>query len=597
MASYHPTPLPPWAKLDSSVRVPSAEVRVSRSDRPDRGIVRSAMPTRRKGTRRPATVPLPASAPSALSSHQTEVLIVGAGPSGLVLALWLRRLGVRVRIVDKATLPGTTSRALAVHARTLELYRQIGLSDEVVERGLEFAAINLWVRGRQTGHVPLGDIGRGLTPFPYVVIFPQDQHERLLIERLSAAGVEVERGIELVGFEEAAGRVFARTRAADGTEDWLEAEYIAGCDGAHSKVREVLGLGFPGGTYQRVFYVADVALHGAVANHELHVALDEADFLAVFPLKGENVARLIGTVRLQSEEERQALTWNDVSQQAMERMQITVDRVNWFSTYRVHHRVADQFGRGRAFLVGDAAHIHSPVGGQGMNTGIGDAVNLAWKLAAVVRRRAHPRLLESYQPERQAFARRLVATTDRAFTFVTRDGPLARRVRLDLVPRILPRLAGRTAVRRFMFRVLSQTQLHYRLSRLSQGQAGSVRGGDRLPWVPAVNAGGEDNFTPLDSLDWQLHVYGEAPADLIQAAAGRSLPLHQFAWQASMEATGLSRDAAYLVRPDGYVALCDPGARARTLERYLDAQGLRFGRGPGRPVASELAKRVERQLT
>ena len=465
---------------------------------------------------------------------RTEVLVVGAGPSGLVLALWLRRLGIEVRIIDKAAAPGTTSRALAVHARTLELYRQLGLADEVVAHSLEMAALNLWVRGRQVGHVAFGDVGRGLSPYPYIIIHPQDQHEALLIERLRRFGVEVERSTELVGFDERGDHVRAAIRRADGTESVCLAPYLAGCDGAHSRVREQLSIGFPGGTYQRLFYVADVALSGPVANHQLHVALDEADLLAVFPLKGEGVARLIGTVSPESEgERRDQLSWEDVSRVVMQRLQIEVHRVNWFSTYRVHHRVAERFRRGRAFLIGDAAHIHSPVGGQGMNTGIGDAVNLAWKLAAVLRHRAGARLLDSYEPERIAFARRLVATTDRAFTFATRDGALARQVRLKVVPAIVPHLFDRTAVRRFVYRTVSQTRIHYRHSELSEGRAGAVRGGDRLPWVPPEREGGPDNFTPLESVDWQVHVYGQASPALVRAAAGHQLPVHTFSWRAN----------------------------------------------------------------
>jgi len=179
-----------------------------------------------------------------------------------------------------------------------------------------------------------------------------------------------------------------------------------------------------------------------------------------------------------------------VSQDILERMMLTVEKVHWFSTYRVHHRVADHFGRGRAFLLGDAAHVHSPVGGQGMNTGIGDAINLAWKLAAVLQRRADATLLASYEPERIAFARRLVNTTDRAFTFASRDGALARYVRVDAMPLLMPRLMARASVKRYLFRTVSQTLIRYRGGPLAEGRAGRVRGGDRLPWVPA-DGGGE----------------------------------------------------------------------------------------------------------
>jgi 2-polyprenyl-6-methoxyphenol hydroxylase-like FAD-dependent oxidoreductase len=506
----------------------------------------------------------------------TEVLIVGAGPTGLVLALWLKRLGVAVRIIDRTPEPGTTSRALAVHARTLELYEQMGLAKDVVDRGLQVAAINFWARGHHAARAELAAIGQGLSPFPYFLMFPQDQHERLLIEHLQRAGVEVERRTELVGFEDDGDRVVAHVKC-DGVTSPCEVAYIAGCDGGHSKVREVLGIGFPGGTYERFFYVADVELRGPASNHELHVALDDADLLAIFPMKGENAARLVGTVKEVSEEKRQDLTWKDVSQDILERMMLTVEKVHWFSTYRVHHRVADHFGRGRAFLLGDAAHVHSPVGGQGMNTGIGDAINLAWKLAAVLQRRADATLLASYEPERIAFARRLVNTTDRAFTFASRDGALARYVRVDAMPLLMPRLMARASVKRYLFRTVSQTLIRYRGGPLAEGRAGRVRGGDRLPWVPADGGGEADNFAPLTSLDWQVHVYGEASAELTASCARRGLPLHVLPWSPRADEAGLARDAAYLVRPDGYVGIADPAASAATLERYADERGLKFG--------------------
>lgn len=504
----------------------------------------------------------------------TEVLVVGAGPTGLVLALWLKRLGIDVRVVDHSAEPGTTSRALVVHARTLELYRQMGLADEVVQRGLPFAAVNMWVRGKLAGRAPLGDIGRGLSPFPFMVIYPQDQHEKFLIERLHRAGVDVERGTTLLDFEQRGRHVVARLEKSDGTRTECKVLYVAGCDGAHSRVRQVLGIGFPGGTYERVFYVADVELHGKVVNHELHVALDDADLLAIFPMKGEHVARLIGTVRPESEPHLDQLGWNDVSKEAIERLGMSVDRINWFSTYKVHHRVAEHFRRDRAFLVGDAAHIHSPVGGQGMNTGIGDAVNLAWKLAGVIRRRADEKLLNTYEPERSAFAQRLVATTDRGFTFVTRDGFLARRVRLEIVPRIIPLLLQRPMFRRFMFRTISQTMLNYRHSPLSEGKTGSIVAGDRLPWVVVEN-GSSDNFAPLDAIDWQVHVYGSAPRELTKTCAVLGLPLHQFPWGTGARDAGFEDGAAYLVRPDGYIALADPAARPENLTRYLDTNAIR----------------------
>jgi 2-polyprenyl-6-methoxyphenol hydroxylase-like FAD-dependent oxidoreductase len=512
---------------------------------------------------------------NAPSDHQTDVLIVGAGPTGLVLALWLTRMGVRVRIVDKTNEPGTTSRALAVQARTLELYGQIGLAAAVVQRGRKFAAINLWVSGKKRARAAFGEFGIDLTPFPYALIFPQDEHERLLIERLTEEGIGVERCTEVLGFADTRGNVRARLKGPDGAEETCAASFIAGCDGARSTVRETLEIGFPGGDYDHIFYVADVEAGGATMNGEVHVGLDPTDFLIVFPLPDEGRVRLVGTVRDEVGHHRENLSWNDVSERVIEWMRIDIERVNWFSTYRVHHRVADHFRKGHAFLLGDAAHIHSPVGGQGMNTGIGDAVNLAWKLAAVVHRCANTSLLDSYEPERIAFARRLVATTDRAFTGVTSHGAVARFLRLRIAPLLLPLLFKSATMRRLMFRTVSQTVVTYRGSSLSQGQAGKIHGGDRLPWVKTVvNGVAADNFKPLTSLDWQVHVYGDAAPGLRTVCEARKLPLHVFPWNSHLARAGLRRQAAYLVRPDGYVALADQVGSATAITSYLDAHQL-----------------------
>lgn len=505
--------------------------------------------------------------------QKSDVLIIGAGPTGLVLALWLTRLGVKVRIIEKTATPGTTSRALAVQARTLELYRQVDLADTVIAKGHRTPAVNLWVGGERKARMSLNDMGKGLTPYPFMHIFPQDEHERLLVAKLEALGVSVERKTELLHFAEQASGVSARLREADGRESDCEATYLAGCDGARSKVRETIGTGFPGGTYEHLFYVADVQATGPAVNGELHIDLDEADFVAVFPLAGEGRARLIGTVRDERAGRADALTFEDVRNQAIGQMKLTVDKVNWFSTYHVHHRVTQHFRKGRAFLIGDAAHIHSPAGGQGMNTGIGDAINLGWKLAAVVKGRASDTLLDSYEAERIGFARRLVASTDRAFTFATGQGRLAAFVRTRLAPVVLPALFSLGVVRKFAFRTVSQTMINYRSSQLSRGTAGQVQGGDRLPWVAT---GGVDNFAPLTSMDWQVHVYGEASSELTAWCERRGLPLHVFAWRPEHGDAGLARNALYLLRPDTYVALAEAGGSTDALDRYFAETAIRL---------------------
>ena len=508
---------------------------------------------------------------------KSDVLVVGAGPTGLVLALWLAKLGVDVRIIDKTAEPGTTSRALAVQARTLELYSQLDLAGEVVARGHKDPAVNLWVRGKKAARLPFETVGEGLTPYPFLHIFPQDQHERLLIERLATFGVAVERSTELTGFEDAGDRVIARLRGPDGTEETCEAAYIAGCDGARSVVREAIGAGFPGGTYRQLFYVADVEAAGPPIDGELHVDLDEADFLAIFPLAGEGRARLIGTVRDERADHADTLKFEDVSDRAIQNLKVEIRKVNWFSTYHVHHRVAARFRDSRAFLLGDAAHIHSPAGGQGMNTGIGDAINLAWKLAAVTGGRAPETLLDSYEAERIGFARRLVATTDRAFSIATADGPVADILRTRIAPLVLSNVVRIEAAREFLFRMVSQITLNYRDGPLSAGRAGAVHGGDRLPWA---RTGSEDNFASLADMVWQVHVYGAASHDLTSWCDQNGVALHVFDWRSEYGAAGLTRDSLYLLRPDSYVALVDPSGSPAALEPYRTARGLEFAPAP-----------------
>lgn len=516
--------------------------------------------------------------------EQHEVLIVGAGPTGMVLALWLNKFGVRVRVLDKAAAPGTASRALVVQARTLELYRQLDLTEAVLADGHRAQAFNLWAEGEHKAHVQLGAIGEGLTPYPFLQIFPQDRHEKLLAERLQAAGVVIERGIDFIDYSDAGSHVSARYLDADGRAQSCEALYIVGCDGAHSMVRKSLGADFSGGTYRQLFYVADIEGSGPALNGEVHVDLSEADFVAVFGMNAGGRARLVGAIRedrvsgLSGNGQAAALNFEDVSERALREMKIKVDKVNWFSSYHVHHRVADRFRAGRAFIAGDAGHVHSPVGGQGMNTGIGDAINLAWKLAAVLRGEAGDSLLDSYEAERLTFARRLVQTTDRAFTLVTSPGSLAKVVRTRLAPALLPHAVRLPMAREFLFRTVSQTTISYRHGPLGAGQAGAVRGGDRLPWAPTH---GGDNFASLATPVWQVHVYGEARPELSEWAAARGIALHVFAWAAQHDNAGLVRNAAYLLRPDSYIACADPAGGPQAFTNYLLQHGLRIGGNSG----------------
>ena len=500
------------------------------------------------------------------------ILIVGAGPTGLNLALRLARDGIAFRIIDAHGGPAEESRALAVHARTLELYAQLGLADAMVEAGVKIAGIRMLEGGVERAHAPLGDIGAGLSPYPFILDFPQDEHERFLVDRLREAGVEVERSTSLIGFEQDADGVDVVMAGASG-EERARFAYVCGCDGARSAVRKGLGVGFGGGAYEHLYYVADVRLAEPDGRRDFHLAMGADTFALRLPARRGEMERLIGFAPDGVEHP----TFDDVRPSAEHLLQTRVAELNWFSTYRVQHRVADHFRRGRAFLLGDAGHLHSPAGGQGMNTGIGDAANLAWKLAAVVSGHAPAALLDSYEPERIAFARKLVATTDRMFRLVVSGGLAGRMVRTVAAPTALPIATRFAAARRALFRIASQIAVRYPQSPLSQGRAGGVAGGDRLPWVAEA-----DNFAPLAARDWQLHVHGEPGAELAAAARALALPLHAFPWSQDARHARYARGAAYLVRPDGYVGLAASAqGAAEALKAYAEAHGLSFGPGAG----------------
>lgn len=489
-----------------------------------------------------------------------QVLISGAGPTGLFLAYALTRQGVSVRLIDRRDGPAPESRAMGVQARTLEFYRAFGFADEAIALGVPIETGHVYVRGREAASLSLGEIGKGLSPYPFLLALAQDVHEKLLIAKLDELGVAPEWRAELLTLSQDADAVQARIRNADGVEEAASFPYLVGCDGAHSATREALKLGFAGGQSEGLAFVADVAIDRA--NVDFNLALGGDRLGLMIPVRTSGMQRLIG-IAPQHLARRSDLRFEDLGPQLAQMLDVTVREVNWFSVYRVHHRVAETFHVGRCFLAGDAGHIHSPVGGQGMNTGLGDAMNLSWKLAAVLDG-ADPALLDSYDPERRAFAKTLIATTDAAFQALTAPGWLAQQIRLRVAPRILALLSKFVATGRLLFRVISQTRIAYRQSALSEGAAGGVRGGDRLPWLADAN-----NYAALDGVQWRLQIYGHARAELCAAAESLSIKTSIFDADAAATAVGFAPEAAYLIRPDGYVGLALPDQSALRFEDYV----------------------------
>ncbi|WP_353826875.1 FAD-dependent monooxygenase [Agromyces sp. SYSU T0242] len=481
---------------------------------------------------------------------RTDVLVVGAGPSGLMAALVLARRGVDAIIVDGKDGPTRESRALLVQARSMELYDQLGLADRVLAGRAEAQGAVLGFRHEEIGRIPLRRLGEGLTPFPDLTIFEQSRNERLLVDALGEAGRDVRWRHRLVALHSQRSSVAATLEGPDG-EVVVEARHVIGADGAHSAVRELHGIPFEGVTNQHTFFVADAIGATGLVEGWVNVRFAPDDLLLSFPMGGEGHHRILGVVRDRELGGAAELSEPLLRSRLARGFTVGYRSSTWFATYRLHHRVAARFRDGRCFVVGDAAHIHSPVGGQGMNTGLQDAHNLAHALADVLVDGMPPRRLDRFEAERRPVALKLVATTDRLFSDVTSESRRAHLIRARVIPTVgrvvvplLPRVLGGARV----FGLISQIRIRYRMSQLvpSRSQVRDDVVGKRLPYV----AGEPSNFDALRSMRWQVHGYG-APATLVRRVA-TSLGLEHHVFP---PAPGrLRSDRLYLVRPDGFVA-------------------------------------------
>jgi 2-polyprenyl-6-methoxyphenol hydroxylase-like FAD-dependent oxidoreductase len=505
--------------------------------------------------------------------NPTDVLIIGAGPTGLALAFQLRRLGVACRILEKNAGPSTTSKALGLQYRVSEVLAWMGLAPEFLARGEVGAAIDFHAEGRVLFDLHLGfasEMAGAGAYAPRAIILPQSETEAILLGALKQHGGAVEWGATFLDFAQDDRGVRARVRLSDGTETTIAARYLVSCEGAHSTVRKQAGIAFTGKTYPLDFAMADVHLDWHNSHDRGHVWFHRDGMFAAMAMPGAGRWRLFVDITGVAREDT-AVDLALVQRIMVERTGETAPRASqptWLTRFKINCRMVDRYRVGRVFLAGDAAHIHSPAGGQGITTGVQDAYNLAWKLALVLRGAGRDDLLDTYEEERLPIAREVLSATDRNTRIMWTRGPVRQWLRDRLV---LPLLRRPWVQRRVVFK-MTQLGLHYRGRRLSEtrGRFARLRAGDRAPDV--VLAGGGTLFDRLQRSRFVALLIGETDhPDTRAALAGLDVDVVRVA-DPRGELTrlyGPRPGALLLVRPDGYLGYVGPAGLA-AVRPYLE---------------------------
>jgi 2-polyprenyl-6-methoxyphenol hydroxylase-like FAD-dependent oxidoreductase len=559
---------------------------------------------------------------SVTTGNEVGALVVGAGPVGLAMASELIRHGVPCRIVDENAGPTDQSRALGVQSRTLEVFEGMGVVGEALARGKRLHGLNAYEAGKRIVHVGLDFEGLE-TPYPFVLILPQGQTERILIDHLAARGTTVERRTRLVGFVQDGSGVSATLAGEDGAERTVRTRWLIGCDGARSTVRHALGLPFEGAEYEERFLLADARVDWDVPDDEIHFVFTAEGPVGAFPMPEPGSWRLIdATGAVQTDDPAQVTARFQAILRQNGHPAVVVRDPAWVSSFRIHRRVVGAFRAGRCFLAGDAAHIHSPAGGQGMNTGIQDAYNLAWKLGLVAAGAAGEALLDSYNAERRPVATDVLRGTDWLTRVVTLRSPVGEAIRNHLAAT----LSEFEFVQRRATQGLSELRVGYRGSPIvAEDRASLVRSlwpaghgpglgayldfgaaphpGDRVPDVPLHPASGggpsrlfevlhgprhklltfegasrpddfrgrmeaiaglvRDRFANL--IDPFIVIHSDAPTEALPAGLA---PLSDSSGLLHRR-FGAGSDCLYLIRPDGYVGYRAQPADADRLDAYL----------------------------
>ena len=484
--------------------------------------------------------------------NNPKVLIAGAGPVGLTLANELVRHGISVRIVDKNAERTDKSKALVLWSRTLELFDDAGYVKEFIPAGMAAHGAQISTGKEIVAQVSLDSID---SRFPYALMIAQSETERVLEERLAAAGVKVERTVELAGFTDKGASVEATLKKADGSGETLQADWLVGCDGAHSAVRHGLGFAFEGSTLESHWALADGYVSGLDPKDRLHIFWHRDGILAFFPIAGDRWRVIADLGEATGNEKNPDPTLQEINALMTHRGSpgIVMKDPFWLAAFRINERKVKDYARGHVFLAGDAAHIHSPAGGQGMNTGMQDAFNLAWKLALVIEGAAKPALLDSYSPERSAVGERVLKNAGRLTEAATMRNPVAQGLRNTIVKFA----AGFPAIQHKIADQLAEMDIGYPASPLTVKNGAVANGpksGERWPDRLPAGAGGM-RFTAL------------GPAEIVAALAAKFPKLVTVSPAKEPE----HKTALRLIRPDGYVGFAGADKDQAKAEAYLAA--------------------------
>lgn len=502
-----------------------------------------------------------------------EVLIVGAGPSGLMMAAQLGIHGIPFRIIDKKEKPAIYSGALIVHSRTVEIFNQLGIAEKFIQESIIANKLNIFFNGKNTVQMSLKDIGRGLTKFPNLYLIEQSKTEQLLIGFLTEQACTIERKTELKSFTRDEKGVTSVLKLPDGKEETLKTQYLVATDGSHSLVREQLKSPFAGKKHPVMLFIIDCKAELDVPSDEMCFSFSDYSTSGFFPLK--NGRKRVDGLIPKEFENNPHITFDDIEKKFAERLRMKVKIYNpeWFSVARAQQGYALSYQENNCFLVGDAAHTFTPVGAQGMNTGLQDAYNLAWKLAFVIQKKAKMSLLETYSAERINIAKKLVRSTGRLYNLVSSRFFFTKTFRLHVLPYlmkwILPLIQNQKVFREFCFKAVSEIGVNYRKSSLSQNASlGNFPGkapqpGDRLPCFVFNENGKERNIQEkIKGTGFTLFIFSgnSQQQEIILFAENHknilSLEIIPFTSETKSiyKDFGIDDCGCFLIRPDMYIA-------------------------------------------